>query len=192
MARMRLLASRPAVLSVLLSVMVFAPLPAWSAVGETPKPDPWLSSDKAAHFALSAGLAGAGYAGGAFLFERPQQARWLTGAGLALGVGVAKEFFDAGRGSIFSWKDLTWDVLGAATGLTLAWAVDRFFLPRGEVGRGVALGPAREHALREGGAGLPARMSFTLALSRGGRGHPQGGPGNGRTVPVVLFLMGGW
>ncbi|HEX8536043.1 MAG TPA: hypothetical protein VF664_01170 [Cystobacter sp.] len=188
---MRLFASRPAVLSVLLSVLLFAPLPAWSAVGETPKPDPWLSSDKAAHFALSAGLAGAGYAGGAYLFEA-HEARWLTGAGLSLGVGVAKEFFDAGRGSIFSWKDLTWDVLGAATGLTLSWAVERLFFQRGGAGQGSALGPVREPALRQGGAGLPASKSFTLAVALGGRGHPQGGPGNGRTVPVVLFLMGGW
>ncbi|OJH40838.1 YfiM family protein [Cystobacter ferrugineus] len=181
---MRLLANRPAVLSVLLSV----PLSAWS---EPLKPDPWLSSDKVAHFGVSAGLAGAGYAGGAFLFESPE-ARWLTGAGLALGVGVAKEFFDAGRGSIFSWKDLTWDVLGTATGLTLAWAVERLLVQRSGAGAGAAVGPVREPALREGGAGLPARMRFTLAVSPGGRGHPQGGPGNGRTVPVVLFLMGGW
>ncbi|WP_051256613.1 hypothetical protein [Cystobacter fuscus] len=193
MARMRPLVSRLAVLPLLLSVSLFAPLPAWSQVGESPKPDPWFSSDKAAHFALSAGLAGAGYAGGALLFDAPE-ARWLTGAGLTLGVGVAKEFFDAGRGSIFSWKDLTWDVLGMATGLSLSWAVERLFFPRGAGERGVAMGPVREPALRVDGAGLPARMRFTLALSSGGRGHPQGGSGNGRsrTVPVVLFLMGGW
>ncbi|WP_198316266.1 YfiM family protein [Cystobacter fuscus] len=183
--------SRPAVLTVLLTVLVFAPLPAWSQWDEPSTVDPWLSSDKAAHFGVSAGLAVAGYAGGAFLFAAPE-ARWLTGAGLSLGVGVAKEFFDAGRGSIFSWKDLTWDVLGMATGLTLSWAVDRLFFQRDGAGRGAAMGPVREPALRVDGAGLPARMSFTLAVSPGGRGHPQGGPGNGRTVPVVLFLMGGW
>ncbi|WNG19502.1 hypothetical protein [Cystobacter fuscus] len=183
--------SRPAVLPLLLSVLLLAPLPAWSQWDESLKVDPWLSSDKAAHFVLSAGLAGAGYAGGALLFAAPE-ARWLSGAGLALGVGVAKEFFDAGRGSIFSWKDLTWDVLGMATGLTLSWAVDRFFFQPGGVGRGAAMGPVREPALRVDGAGLPARMRFTLALSPDGRGHPQGGPGNGRRVPVVLFLMGGW
>ncbi|WP_395850695.1 hypothetical protein [Cystobacter fuscus] len=185
--------NRPAVLTLLMSVLVFAPLPAWSQWDESLKVDPWLSSDKAAHFGLSAALAGAGYAGGALLFEAPE-ARWLTGAGLSLGVGVAKEFFDAGRGSIFSWKDLTWDVLGMATGLTLSWAVERLVFQHGAGERGVAMGPVREPALRVDGAGLPARMRFTLAPSSGGRGHPQGGPGNGRsrTVPVVLFLMGGW
>jgi putative lipoprotein len=184
-------ANRPAVLTVLLSVLLFAPLPARSEVTETPKRDGWLSSDKAAHFGLSAVLAGAGYAGGAFLFEAPE-ARWLTGAGRAVGAGVAKELVDAGRGSFFSWKDLTWDVLGAATGLALSWAVDRLLLQRGGAGEGAAVGPVREPALRADGAGLPARMRFTLAVSPGGRGHPQGGPGNGRTVPVVLSLMGGW
>jgi putative lipoprotein len=177
-----------------LSAVLFIPLSAWSQVRETPRPDPWLSRDKVAHFGVSAALAGAGYAGGMFLFEAPE-ARWLTGAGVALGVGVAKELYDGASGSIFSWKDLTWDVLGTATGLTLAWAVERLVIhPRGGAGEGPLQGLVREPAARENGAGLPASMRFSLALTSGGRGHPQGGPGDGRsrTVPVMLLLMGGW
>ena len=96
---------------------------------ETPERDDWLGRDKALHYSVSAGLAGAGYGGGALLFAEPR-VRLLTGAGVALSAGVAKELYDAARGSFFSWKDLTWDALGTASGLALSWAVDRLFFTR--------------------------------------------------------------
>lgn len=167
----------------LLCLSLLAPLSARGEVSETPSRDDWLGPDKALHFSVSAGLAGAGYAGGALLFEAPE-ARWLTGAGVALGAGVAKELYDAGRGSFFSVKDLTWDVLGTATGLGLSWAVDRLFFSR-ESG-------ARTSASQGGGAGLPGGMRPTVALCLDASGRPQGAPGNGRNVPLVLLLSGGW
>ncbi|HEX8818904.1 MAG TPA: hypothetical protein VF794_03190, partial [Archangium sp.] len=88
---------------------------------EIPSRDDWFGQDKVLHFGVSAGLAGAGYGGGALLFDEPG-ARWLTGAGVALTAGVGKELHDAGRGSFFSFKDLTWDAVGTATGLGLSWA----------------------------------------------------------------------
>ncbi|QRK08323.1 hypothetical protein JQX13_51820 [Archangium violaceum] len=156
-----------------LCLSLLAPLPARSEVREIPSRDDWFGRDKALHFGVSAGLAGAGYAGGALFFEA-REARWLTGSGVALGAGVAKEIYDAGRGSFFSVKDLTWDVLGTATGLALSWAVDRLFFQR------------------EASARTPALQRSPLAFSLNSGGHPQGVPGNGRNMPVMLFLSGGW
>ncbi|NVJ27192.1 hypothetical protein HUW62_38855 [Myxococcus sp. AM011] len=86
--------------------------------------DEWLGPDKKKHFAACFVLAGVGYGAGALLFE-PPEARLLTGAGLALGVGVGKELYDLGRGTTFSFKDLVWDAAGTATGLGVSWLVDR-------------------------------------------------------------------
>jgi putative lipoprotein len=168
----------------LLAVLCLSLLAPLSARGEEPgiaSRDDWFGQDKALHYGVSVGLAGAGYAGGALLSEAPE-ARWLSGAGVALGAGVAKELYDAGRGSFFSFKDLTWDVLGTATGLALSWAVDRLFFQR----------DARVPASQGDGAGLPGGMRPTLALSLRAGGHPQGGLGDGRNGPVVLLLLGGW
>lgn len=161
------------ILGFVLCLSLLAPLAARGEVLEVPSRDDWFGQDKALHFGVSAALAGAGYAGGALLFEEPR-ARWLTGSGVALGAGVAKELYDAGRGSFFSVKDLTWDVLGTATGLALSWTVDRLFFQRQDSARTLAL----------------QRSSLAFSLNAGG--HPQGVPGNGRNMPVMLFLSGGW
>ena len=88
--------------------------------------DPWLGGDKALHYGASLGLAASGYGAGALAFDG-EPARLATGAGLALGAGAGKELLDlAGLGDP-SWRDLAWDVAGAATGLALAWAIDRLF-----------------------------------------------------------------
>ncbi|ATB31894.1 YfiM family protein [Melittangium boletus] len=158
------------------------PLSAWSQASQTPPRDDWFARDKALHYSVSAGLAGAGYVGGALLFDAPE-ARWLTGAGVALGAGVAKEFYDEGRGGFFSWKDITWDVLGTASGLALSWAVDRLVFQR------LA---SRAPAPQRDEAALPASMRLTLAASPQVGAHPQAVSGNDRNRPVMLFLLGGW
>ncbi|WP_338864388.1 hypothetical protein [Myxococcus stipitatus] len=86
--------------------------------------DDWLGPDKPKHFAACFALAGVGYGAGALLFDSPEARLW-SGAGLSLGVGVGKELYDLGRGTRFSLKDLAWDAAGAATGLGVAWLVDR-------------------------------------------------------------------
>lgn len=86
-------------------------------------PDPWFGRDKALHFGASALLAGGGYAG-ASLATDDTRVRLAVGGGLALSAGVAKELWDlAGHGDP-SWRDLTWDVVGTATGLAVAAAID--------------------------------------------------------------------
>lgn len=86
--------------------------------------DRWFASDKAAHFAVTTGLGAGGYGVGAVLFER-REARLATGLTVALGAGAAKEWRDQSRGGRASWRDFTWDAVGAVTGVTLAWLVDR-------------------------------------------------------------------
>lgn len=91
-------------------------------------PDPWWGHDKALHFGISAGLSAAGYGVGAALAPDSTWIPLASGAGLSLTLGVGKEVFDQLQGRHFSWKDLTWDVLGTATGLLISWAVDTFVL----------------------------------------------------------------
>jgi putative lipoprotein len=85
--------------------------------------DPWFAEDKAKHFAASGLIAASGYSIGALSFDARYKAL-LLGGGLALSAGIAKETYDlAGYGNP-SWRDLTWDVIGTAVGLGLAWGVD--------------------------------------------------------------------
>jgi putative lipoprotein len=96
------------------------------AVADDVDADPWVSRDKAFHFDVSAGIAAAGYgASAAWLVD----ARWKAlalGGGLALVAGAGKELVDATGvfGGDPSWKDFTWDAIGAVAGLVLAWGVD--------------------------------------------------------------------
>jgi uncharacterized protein YfiM (DUF2279 family) len=88
--------------------------------------DPWVSRDKAFHFDVSAGIAAASYGvSAAWLVD----ARWKAlaiGGSVALAAGAAKEIVDATGlfGGDASWKDFTWDAIGTAAGLAIAWSVD--------------------------------------------------------------------
>ncbi len=86
--------------------------------------DPWLGPDKALHFSVSAAIAGGGYGVTAAL-DQDRPLRFAIGGALGVGAGVAKELLDLAGSGDPSWKDLTWDLLGVATGLALAFAVDR-------------------------------------------------------------------
>jgi putative lipoprotein len=88
-------------------------------------PDPWFGRDKGLHFGASFTLAGGGYGGAALLTQRTDL-RAATGAGLALSAGIAKEVYDRYAGGDPSWRDLTWDVVGTATGVVVAWLIDRY------------------------------------------------------------------
>jgi putative lipoprotein len=90
-------------------------------------PDPWFARDKALHFGATSTLAGGGYAGTALGSPR-ESVRAAVGAGLGLGAGVAKEIYDRYAGGDPSWRDLTWDVAGTATGVLVAWLLDRYVL----------------------------------------------------------------
>jgi putative lipoprotein len=86
-------------------------------------PDPWFGRDKALHFAATGAIAAGGYTLGAFLFDARGHALVL-GAGLAMTVGIAKEALDLTGFGDPSWRDLTWDAIGTASGVAVAWAAD--------------------------------------------------------------------
>jgi putative lipoprotein len=91
--------------------------------------DDWFGQDKALHFGFSAVIAGGAYAGSALVFDtRPP--RVITGASVAIAAGAAKELYDmTGRGDP-SWKDFTWDVIGTAVGVGIAFGIDVLVSPR--------------------------------------------------------------
>ena len=88
--------------------------------------DRWFGRDKALHFSATASIAIVGYAGTALVTE-DRRARVGVGAGLALAAGIGKELWDLGGRGDPSARDLTWDAIGAATGVLVAWTVDWLF-----------------------------------------------------------------
>ncbi len=114
-------ALRRAVAALLAVALTFALAPRAVAAD----PDPWFGRDKALHFGASSLLAGGGYAGAAAFSERTG-VRVATGASLALSAGIAKEVYDRYGGGDASWRDLTWDAVGTATGLLVSWLLDRY------------------------------------------------------------------
>jgi putative lipoprotein len=102
---------------------------AWApdAHGQDPArdPDPWFGRDKALHFGASAAIALGAY-GTSGLITSDERTRVGAATGVALGAGVAKEIADRYTGGDPSLRDLTWDVVGTATGVLVAWLLDRF------------------------------------------------------------------
>ncbi|MHB8873048.1 MAG: hypothetical protein ACYC8T_05120, partial [Myxococcaceae bacterium] len=107
--------------------MVLAVSAAGPARAQAAGQDPWFGPDKALHFGACFGLSVTGYAAGAILSPDEPALRLGLGAGLALGAGIGKELFDLAAGGSPSWRDLTWDAIGTATGLLIAWTVDWLF-----------------------------------------------------------------
>lgn len=118
---------------IIASLLCMAPL---SAAAD---PDPWLGRDKALHFGVSAGLSGGGYAAGAMIWDEPLPAL-LTGAGLALGAGAAKELWDLAGNGHPSWRDMAWNVVGAGAGLLVAWSIHALLQPERPPSGGAAAG----------------------------------------------------
>ena len=95
----------------------------WSPAARAADPDPWLGKDKALHFGASGVIAAGGYTFGAFVLDARGHAL-IVGASLALAAGIGKETLDLTGFGDPSWRDLTWDVIGTATGVAAAWAID--------------------------------------------------------------------
>jgi putative lipoprotein len=85
--------------------------------------DAWWGRDKALHFGVSAGLSSGVYALAGLHYEA-RGPRLLWGAGVSMAVGAGKEVLDATGFGTPSWRDLTWDAIGVATGLLIAWTID--------------------------------------------------------------------
>jgi len=112
---------------------------------------PWYERGAFLHFAASAELATNGYTLGA-AFSEDKRVRLASGAALALTAGFAKELYDLSANGDFSWSDIGWGVVGTATGLLIAWLVDRIlFGPRhGTVPERLAFSVPRPIAIAPG------------------------------------------
>ena len=85
--------------------------------------DAWLAPDKSTHFVVAGTIAGVGY-GLTSIASDSVAFKIAMGSGLAIAAGAGKEIWDAtGRGDP-SWKDFTWDCLGAAAGIGVALVID--------------------------------------------------------------------
>jgi putative lipoprotein len=89
------------------------------------EPDPWWGQDKAVHFSACFVFAGDGYATASVLTKQDSY-RVLAGFAVASAAGAAKELYDRSTGGDASWRDLTWDLLGATTGTAISWLIDRY------------------------------------------------------------------
>ncbi|MCE0489091.1 YfiM family lipoprotein [Pantoea sp. Mb-10] len=81
--------------------------------------DNWTGRDKAEHYFSSALLAAAG----SEISQHQHQSRAQNlrfGFLFSLSFGAGKELYDSrSAGSGWSWKDLSWDIAGAASGIAL-------------------------------------------------------------------------
>ena len=105
------------------ALLAFAFVTAPAAPAIAADPDPWLGSDKALHFTVAAGIAGVGY-GVTTAFAEDRWKALAVGGGAAITAGALKEAFDATGSGDPSWKDFTWDLIGAAVGLAVAFGID--------------------------------------------------------------------
>ncbi len=85
--------------------------------------DEWFASDKVNHAVVSGSIAG-GVGCIGLTQTRGRFTPYLVGGGVALGLGLGKEGYDALGGGSASLRDVTWDVVGAAVGLGLALVMD--------------------------------------------------------------------
>jgi putative lipoprotein len=117
--------------------------------------DAWFGPDKPLHAGVSAGLAVSGYGVSAlWLPSRPGRA--AVGAGFALALGAGKELYDFGTGGDPSWRDWTWDVIGTASGVGIAWLIDALIFGSSHVPSEPAVdGAARGQVLQSGMAMAP-------------------------------------
>jgi putative lipoprotein len=134
--------------------------------------DAWFARDKALHASAGVAIGAGGYAGSALVFSGTR-ARVTSGLALALGAGAAKEWSDRGGRGTPSWRDFAWDAVGAATGVTIAWLIDRAVHARAahtqdghETGQTVPSAPTPP-AVRAAAHGQPPRTAPTLTPSLG-------------------------
>jgi uncharacterized protein YfiM (DUF2279 family) len=90
--------------------------------------DPWWGKDKQKHLMLSSGLAVGTYAWLGHAGLEPASRMGLTTL-VVLSLGALKEARDALGYGHPSWKDMTWNVIGNAVGLVVAWVVEAWLWP---------------------------------------------------------------
>lgn len=85
--------------------------------------DSWFAQDKAKHFVASSSIGGGAYALAA-PFSESVAVRAAFGAGVGITAGIGKEILDTTGFGTPSFRDLTWDAIGVAFGVTVAITID--------------------------------------------------------------------
>lgn len=86
--------------------------------------DDWFSKDKAKHFIVSSVISGT-ITAAANYHEMDKEDSFSLALGLTLSIGAGKETYDLWTGDTgWSWKDITWDVLGALAGYCIVEGID--------------------------------------------------------------------
>jgi uncharacterized protein YfiM (DUF2279 family) len=88
--------------------------------------DKWFSKDKWMHLSASYFTTiQSAYALENMLLVKPENSRYIS-VGITLSFSLGKEFYDVfAKKSIFSWKDLTYDILGAGLGYLTVMAIEK-------------------------------------------------------------------
>jgi putative lipoprotein len=113
----RIMRAMPA--SLLIPVVLMLSSSAWAQ-----DRDPWFATDKYLHFSVSAGIASAGYGAAALVTDSPKKrvySSWVLG----LTAGLSREIWKLAAHGDPSYRDLTWDIVGTATGTVLTYLFDR-------------------------------------------------------------------
>jgi len=99
-------------------VVTLLACPHWAAAQ-----DKWFAADKAKHFGAGAALSAAGY-GAAGPVTKRRGWRVTIGTSVGLAAGAGKELRDRKRRR-GSWRDFVWTAGGTATGVLVAWVIDK-------------------------------------------------------------------
>jgi putative lipoprotein len=89
--------------------------------------DAFFGADKSLHFSISAAAALTCELA-LDSFELPAPVHYPLALGLPLALGFGKELFDYARSGQASRADLTWDILGVATGLLVALVLEQWLI----------------------------------------------------------------
>jgi putative lipoprotein len=103
----------------------------WAALGPVSAraraDDAFFAADKRLHFSISAAAALTCELA-LNSFDLPAPVHYPLALGLPLGLGFGKELFDYARGGQASRADLSWDILGVATGLLVAFVLETWLI----------------------------------------------------------------
>ena len=102
-------------------IFIFVALVAWPEWAAAQ--DKWFAADKAKHFGAGAALSAGGYAAAVPASKR-RGWRVTIGTSIGLAAGAGKELRDRRR-SRGSWRDFAWTAGGTATGVLVAWVIDK-------------------------------------------------------------------
>ena len=107
----------------------------WAALGpltaRARAEDAFFGADKSLHFSISAAAALTCELA-LNSFELPAPVHYPLALALPLALGFGKELFDYARGGQASRADLSWDILGVATGLLVAFVLEKWLIGPGD------------------------------------------------------------